>query len=469
MPQGTHMNTFATHAHHGPRPAPATLQSDAESGGPPGEPHMKQPFGPPPPLRILLLEDNEHDQVAFRRALDRSGQAFEMTICRRGEDLPAAMQAGSQSFDIVVMDHNLPGMNGLETFRALRQKTDLPPVVMLTGAGSEYLAVEALQAGMDDYIIKDANQGYLHLLPLKLRDVKQRHDDRLARRQAQAQLKQAHGALEGMVAKRTEELALTVEALEHEIAERRNTEQALRDSRRALRALSLKIVETQENERRQVAKELHDSIGASLAAIKYAVEGRLMHMHEAPPDDTISLEKVVAHLSATIKEVRRISSCLRPSMLDDLGLLSTIEWYCRSSSEMYAQTRIETQFDIAEYEIPEPSKIVIYRVLQEAVNNALKHGEAETLTVSLAKRPDRTRMCVTDDGRGFDLREVVEDRDALTGFGLEGMRDRAAMAGGRLTIDSRPGEGTTVCLELPAEDQTALVFGSKPEEGANTW
>jgi signal transduction histidine kinase len=416
---------------------------------------MNQP-NPMPPLRILLVEDSEHDQVAFQRALDKSDAEFHVTICQRGEDAPRAMQSGSDAFDIVVMDQNLPGMNGLETYRFLRQKTHLPPVVMLTGAGSEYLAVEALQAGMDDYIIKDANQGYLHLLPLKLHDVKRRFDDRQARHQAQAQLRAAYDALEEMVDQRTHELAMTVESLQQEVYEHKHTAEALRESQQALRALTLKVVDTQENERRLVAKELHDSIGASLAAIKYAVEGRLLSMHEAPPEDTISLEKVVEHLNGTIREVRRISANLRPAMIDDLGLLSTIEWYCRHSTELYADTEVEAHLDIDEYEVPQSSKIVIYRVLQEAVNNALKHGKAETVRVWMTKPSNQIRLCVEDDGCGFDPQLVQKDPSALSGFGLEGMRDRAAMAGGRLSIDSSPGEGTTVCLELPCDEGAVL-------------
>ncbi|HSO20021.1 MAG TPA: response regulator [Desulfosarcina sp.] len=417
---------------------------------------MNQP-NPLPPLRILLVEDSEHDQLAFQRALDKSDAQFHLTICSRGEDAPRAMQGGSDAFDILVMDQNLPGMNGLETYQLLKQKTDLPPVVMLTGAGSEYLAVQALQAGMDDYIIKDANQGYLQLLPLKLHDVKRRFDDRQARQQAQAQLRDAYDALEEMVAQRTHELAMTVESLQMEVYEHKRTAEALRKYQQALRALTLKVVDTQENERRLVAKELHDSIGASLAAIKYAVEGRLLGMQEPPPEDTISLEKVVEHLSETIREVRRISACLRPAMIDDLGLLSTVEWYCRQSGEMYADTRVEASFDIAEHEVPQSSKIVIYRVLQEAVNNALKHGQAGTVRVRLTKTAGHVRMCVEDDGCGFDPERARIDRTGLSGFGLEGMQDRAAMAGGRLSIDSSPGKGTTVCLDLPCDEGAILT------------
>jgi len=411
----------------------------------------------PPPLRILLVEDSEHDQMAFRRALDKSSRAFEVTACQRGEDVPAALQAGSESFDVLVLDHNLPGMNGLETFRALKEKSDLPPVIMLTGAGSEILAVTALQAGMDDYIIKDPNQGYLQLLPLKLYDVKMRCDIRRAHRQAQVQLKQAHDALEGMVARRTKELAHTVEALQAEVYQRKTIEKDLRRSQQALRALTLKIVDTQENERRQIAKELHDSIGASLAAIKYAVEGRLMHMQDAPPANAVSLEKVVDHLNETIREVRRISASLRPSMLDDLGLLATIDWYCRNCGEMYAGIAIATRLELVdEADIPEPSKIIVYRVLQEAVNNALKHSGAGNVQVHLTTDSTEIRLCVVDDGRGFNLQERARGDDAMSGYGLAGMHDRATMAGGRLTIDSTPGEGTTVCLVLPRNGEDLL-------------
>jgi len=228
---------------------------------------------PSSPIRILLVEDNEHDQIAFQRALAKADTPFVVTLCERAESIPALMQTGSQSVDIVVIDQDLPGTNGLTAYKELKQKSDIPPFVMLTGTGSENLAVDALKAGMYDYIIKDPNQGYLLLLPLKLRDVKQRYTDVMTRLKAEADLQKAHSELEKMVKLRTAELSRTVEALVEEIAERTQTEQALRDSEQTLRHLSLKIIETQENERRQIAKELHDSIGSSLAAIKFAVEG----------------------------------------------------------------------------------------------------------------------------------------------------------------------------------------------------
>ena len=384
----------------------------------------------PAPLRILLVEDSQHDQIVFERALVKSGLPFELTVCERAEELHTAMQGGSRSFDLVLVDYDLPGQNGLEIYRELQQKSDLPPFVMLTGAGSESLAVDALKAGMYDYIIKDPNQGYLRLLPLKLTEVKQRHQDRRARLQAKAELKKAYGDLERMVAERTVDLAQTVEALEREITERIRTEQALRRSERALRSLSLKIVETQENERRLIAKELHDEL----------VEG---------------LEKVVGHLQDTIQEVRRISTSLRPSMLDDLGLLATVRWFCNSTGEIYADTRIETRFDLQEDDIPEYAKIVLLRVVQEALNNALKHSRADTVRISLENEKGCIRLCVTDDGCGFVPEAEMQKSDPMTGYGLRGMYDRAEVIGASLTIDSAPGRGAAVCMERPCDSDLA--------------
>ncbi|MFZ0133183.1 MAG: response regulator [Desulfobacterales bacterium] len=405
----------------------------------------------PSQLRILLVEDSVHDQRAIERALKDSEIPFHLDVRERAEDIPAAMQGGSESFDLVVVDFNLPGLNGLAAYKQLQQNSDLPPFVMLTGTGSEYLVIDALKAGMYDYIIKDSKQGYLRLLPLKLMDVKQRHEDRKARLKAKADLKKAHDELEKMVKRRTAELARTVTALERENAERRQTERALRRSERILRALSLKIIETQEKERRLMAKELHDSIGSSLAAIKFAVEGRLQNMPQAPPGTVISLEKIVEHIHDTIREVRRISTSLRPSMLDDLGLIATLRWHCRNSAEMFSDTRIDMRFTVQEDDIPEFSKIVIYRVLQEALNNALKHSHADTVTVNLEKVRGCLRLCVKDDGCGFNPQEVLKNPDSLTGYGLKSMRDRAEVVGGALTLDSSLGRGTSVCLELPCE------------------
>jgi signal transduction histidine kinase len=403
------------------------------------------------PIRILLIEHHEADQLALRRALETSSFRCELIVRGHAEDIKAALASDDEDFDIVVIDYDLPDISGFDAYLQLRSQGDLPPFVMLSAAGSDYLATEALKAGIYDYIVKDPQQEYLRQLPLKLQSVHKRHRNHLASLKAKAKLVNARDELEKTVDQRTAELARMVEALEREVAERKQTERALRASEQTLRALSRQIVETQENERRAIAKELHDSIGANLAAIKFAIEEKLHKMDDTPPDNAVALETIVTHIRDTIKEVRRISTSLRPSMLDDLGLLATVKWFCRSSQEMYTDTHIETAFELQESEIPEPSKIVVYRILQEALNNALKHSKADTIEVRVERMDDGMRMCVRDNGCGFDLQDRLDNPDPLTGYGLRGMYDRAEVVGGRLTIAATPGQGTAVCLEIPAE------------------
>ncbi len=165
---------------------------------------------PSTPLRILLVEDNEYDWLAFRRAFKKSRVASQITRCVRAEEalewLDDDSSAGPGAFDLVVADYKLPGMTGLELCRELL-KNEVPlPLVLLTGGGTEHLAVEALKAGVDDYMIKDPDRGYLNLLPLVLPDVVQKYEDRLARRRAEKTLKEHLERLEETVEDRAREL-----------------------------------------------------------------------------------------------------------------------------------------------------------------------------------------------------------------------------------------------------------------------
>ncbi|HSO19679.1 MAG TPA: response regulator [Desulfosarcina sp.] len=411
------------------------------------------------PMNVLLIEDSIHDQIAFRRALDRSHSPFALTVHEQAEDIPAAMQAGSNTYDIVVVDYDLPGINGLQAFERLRQQTDLPPFIMLTGVGSEDLAVKALKAGIADYLVKDPNEGYLNLLPLKLRAVRRQYEDRRARQNAQAELKKAHAELEQLVNRRTAELYRTVQTLREEIAEREKSEYALRRSKEALRNLSRQITGAQEYERRLIAKELHDSIGSSLVAIKFAVEGKLESMQGESPSNIVSLELIVQFIRETIEELRRISNNLRPAALDDLGLLPAMTALCRNNQAIYRDVRFDCRLDVDEDDVAESAKVVFYRIMQEALNNALRHSQADTVTITLEKTArDTVRLCVADNGRGMDPDKpngnAGMDPAALNGFGLQAMRDRAEVIGASLAIDSAPATGTRVCLTLPAPTES---------------
>ncbi|MFW6082134.1 MAG: PAS domain-containing protein, partial [Desulfosalsimonas sp.] len=246
----------------------------------------------------------------------------------------------------------------------------------------------------------------------------------------------------------------------HDITQRKRERLELRRARdelekrveertQELRSLSLRMLETLESDRQKIAKELHDSLGASLAAIKFTLEEKLSQMPPDPPDKFMSLENIVSYLMDTIKETKRISATLRPTILDDLGLLATITWFCREFNSFYRNIRIVEKIKLREDEIEEPLKIVIYRIMQEAMNNAAKHGRPETIVLSLQKKNDQIELEITDDGSGFDPKCRLNSNDPMSGHGIQGMLERARVCGGEFLINSAPGEGTRLSATFP--------------------
>jgi signal transduction histidine kinase len=406
------------------------------------------------PFRILLIQDNKHDRRDFERSMKMGAVDYNLTVCERAEEAAKLLNRSDDPFDVVAVDFELPGMNGLDLFRKLKRKEKLPPFVMLAEAGSEELAANALREGICDYVVKDLRQGYLNLLPVVLTSAVQRFGHDLARRVDKADLKKEKDELEQKVQERTAELAVMIQALKVEIEEHRRTEAALRQSQEQLRELSRKIIETQENERKLVAQEIHDSISGSLAAIKLALEEKLESMEQKPEPDGISLERIISHVDDAIKESRRISAHLRPSLLDDLGLLSTISWFCHENEKLNPDLQIEQQLDVGEEDIPEKLKVVIYRVLQETMNNVGKHSNATRVHLHLTRRDNCIDLSVVDNGRGFDPEEKFAESAAIGGFGLSSMRDRTLLCDGKFEITSQKGKGTTVHISLPCEAES---------------
>jgi PAS domain S-box-containing protein len=229
----------------------------------------------------------------------------------------------------------------------------------------------------------------------------------------------------------------------------KNLELELRDSQRRLKEFSRKSIEALEADRKAVSRELHDSIGGNLAAIKFTLESIVKKIAEKPDAATTSLEKTILHLAETIKECKRISANLRPEIIDDRGLLPTIDWHIRQFSQHYSGIKIIQQIDVDEREVPEPLKIVIYRVIQEALNNAAMHSKADTIYIRLKKSGNYFEAEVEDNGRGFDFKEVSNCGDHSSGFGLKSMRERVEIIGGSFSVRSLLGTGTRIGIALP--------------------
>ncbi len=236
-----------------------------------------------------------------------------------------------------------------------------------------------------------------------------------------------------------------------DITDRRRAEDALRDSEQKLRELSTKLVEAQEKERKFVAQELHDSIGGNLSAIKFGLENKLRSMGGGELRAGTSLEDILSMLNSTIQEIRRISGSLRPSILDDLGLLAAIRWFCRNLQGFYSNMNIDQDINVREQDIPEHLKISIYRVLQEALNNAAKYSKSWRVHLSLSREGKNIKLFIRDGGQGFNLRQYLSREGAKGGLGLESMKDRTELSGGTFTLYTGRGTGTIVRAIWPCE------------------
>jgi len=164
------------------------------------------------------------------------------------------------------------------------------------------------------------------------------------------------------------------------------------------------------------------------------------------------LEEFVPVLQRSIEETRSIYMGLRPSMLDGIGLLATIEWLRQECMKLYPERHIELEAGIAEEAIPENLKVNIFRIAQEALNNVAKHSKAEWVDISLSRNGGEIELVVSDDGVGMDL-DIIMQTSAARSLGLTSMRERAELTGGSFSIVSTPGKGTTIraCWPIQAE------------------
>jgi PAS domain S-box-containing protein len=235
-----------------------------------------------------------------------------------------------------------------------------------------------------------------------------------------------------------------------EAINRLNLEEELRESENRLRVLSLQLLTVQENERKRIAMELHDGIGQMLTAIKFKVENILQEKGKGKARaKEKSLKAIVPMVRESVEEVRRIQMDLRPSTLDDLGILATLGWFCREYQKIYSHIRIEKEIGLQESEVSTPLKTVIYRLTQEALNNIAKHSKADLIHLSLRKREDRVEWVVKDNGIGFDLEEILSSERSERGLGLNSMRERTELSGGSFEIETTLGAGTMIRVSWP--------------------
>lgn len=353
-------------------------------------------------IRILLIEDDEDDYIIFRDLIS------EIRIWKCQADWAstpdsALEKLSSCEYDICFLDFRLGEENGIDFMETLGKNRFDIPVIMLTGYGDHETDLEAMRHGAVDYLEK-SNLGSVQL-----------------------------------------ERAIRYAIRNSDIVK------ALKKSEEKLRILSSKILDAQEEERKSLARELHDSIGSSLTGILFALEQKIDNMGSSlkTPPGTMPLERIREMIKDIIDETQRISSNLRPSTLDALGLLPAIRSFCRNFKEIYRGMEVNTQIDIKEDDVPEKIKIILYRIIQEALNNAAKHSEAKRLNLNINRITDYLELVIRDDGKGFIVEETIKNERQSKNMGLIGMIERADLSGGKLKILSEKGNGTIINARFP--------------------
>ncbi|MGH6636278.1 MAG: sensor histidine kinase [Gammaproteobacteria bacterium] len=216
-----------------------------------------------------------------------------------------------------------------------------------------------------------------------------------------------------------------------------------------------------EDERKRIAAELHDGIGQSLSAIKYGLESEVTKLSQSQiHGGTLHFEAVTQGMQEAIGELRRIAMGLRPAMLDDLGILSTLDWFCRTYHSAHPQINVAKRYALGESDVPQELKVTIYRIVQEAFNNIAKHAGADQVTFELEKTTMAIRLLIKDNGQGFDVPERGNPGiRTVFGFGLISMRERAESTAGEFNLTSGIGSGTTVEICWPLATLGDLLNG----------
>lgn len=353
--------------------------------------------------KILIVED----EVIVAR--DLTAQLAAMGYQQVGhaiEGHEAIALTGVLRPDLVLMDIQLAGaMDGVVAAQAIRDQFFIP-VVFLSAYAADDVIARAKLTEPYGYILKPFSERELHT-------------------------------------------AIEMALYKHQ------AEAKLRDSSAQLRALSQRVLQVQESERRRVATELHDEVGQSLTALKINLLGHPRFREQTP--QSLQAENL-AIVEDALQQVRRLALALRPSMLDDLGLVPALRWMAeQNGSRAGFAVNVQASDAQAHERLSPELEITCFRIAQEALTNIMRHADATLVRITLCCDGDMLTMTVEDDGCGFDAAAVRERAVFGTSLGVLGMQERAMLVAGKLCIESTPGKGSQVQLRCPWQAQEQLA------------
>ncbi len=371
-----------------------------------------------------MLEDDAADAELTKFALRKGGLNFSLERVETRDEYLKAIE--DQQPSLILSDYSLPGFNGHDALELARQKCPETPFIFVTGTMGEEVAIETLKSGATDYVLKTRLSRLMPAVNRALREA-------------------------------------------HERAQHRRAEEQLRESHERLRALSVYLQSIREEERTRISREVHDELGQALTSCKLDLSWLAGQL---PRDCKPLLEKtkaLITHIDSTIQTVRRISSELRPGVLDHLGLAAALEW---QATEFQNRTGIkcDVHANLGEQPLDQNLSTTLFRIFQETLTNIIRHAGATEVSVSLNEEGGQMTLEVKDNGRGIARSEITNTRS----MGLLGMRERAALLGGIFRIGRlRKGTGTRVKVSIPVQRSTRLqedshedLIGGRPRRGA---
>jgi signal transduction histidine kinase len=350
---------------------------------------------PAAPL-ILLVEDDFSHTAAIQRSFQTAPGKYRLEIV--GTLRNAREAINSLHPDLVLTDYRLPDGTGSDLASLANGAC---PVVMMTARGSEQIAVQALKAGVQDYVVKSV-ETFAHMPETVNHSLK--------------------------------EWALVL---------------ARKEAEEALRCYARRLIEMEEALRKKLATELHDEIARDLTVLgmNFSIISSTL-AEDAPKNLHARIEDSARLIESISRTTRNIMAGLRPPVLDDYGLVSALRWH----SELFsARSGIEVSVQYDEHfpRLQPEVELALFRISQEALMNTAKHADAKFVTITLWYDPAKVRFTIVDDGKGFP--SPSSSHPPVSGWGITIMRERAELVGGNYTIDSQPGQGTTVTVEIPLE------------------
>lgn len=369
------------------------------------------PTDPPQRHRVLLVEISGFTRRTIEDYFSRNAPQIELT----GDGSPAAFErvlAGHAEADAVLIGPTPGELSSLDTLRRLRSHRAKVPAVILAARGDSETAVAAFKLGAQDYLLQTTD--YLTDLVFSLTNILRRSDTERSNEQLTRELEALNRSLEAQVRTRTGEL----------------------------QALSMRLLRVQEDERRTIARELHDHLGQMLTGLRFQLEAM---RRDAPATLLPALEESLGSSDEIIRYLREMTQQLRPRVLDDLGLAPALEWHLNLFQR---QTGVTVALDasLPPQRLPGDLETTAFRVVQEALTNVARHAGTTTANVTVTTDANKLIVEITDRGRGFDPDAVQARRDSL---GLTGLCERVILAGGRPEIFSRVGQGTRIHAEFP--------------------